>query len=187
MILMNAVDAEPVCPCISLIGPRGCGKTKVGKLLADWLGGRCVDTDDLITRHSGRTIAAIFAYEGEAGFRRWERKAIEQVTTAPPAVVSVGGGAVVDERNIEALRQVSKVVWLTAPVETLWQRISSDEASGDTRPPLTDVGGREELERILAERSPLYERAADLMVDTATLTPDQVVEQIAAGLGLQAA
>ncbi|UCC31193.1 MAG: shikimate kinase [Phycisphaerales bacterium] len=169
-------------PSIALIGLRGCGKSAVGRELADLLGGECVDTDELIVERAGKSIAAIFAEEGEAGFRCREREAIKHAVANAPSVIPVGGGAIVDENNVRMLRQVATLVWLTAPPDVLWQRIASDEASKRYRPSLTDRAGPEEVEHLLAERSPLYERAADLIIDTTQSTPRAVAEAIAAQL-----
>lgn len=166
-------------PSIALIGLRGCGKSSVGRELADVLGGDCTDTDGLVVQRAGKSIAAIFEEEGEVGFRRREREIIEQVAADPPAVISVGGGAVLDEDNVRALRQVATLVWLTAPANVLHQRIASDYATGDLRPPLTEWTGPEEIERLLADRSTLYERAADLVIDTMEDTPRNIAQNIA--------
>lgn len=175
---MTTGGAQHKRRCIALIGLRGSGKTTVGRQLADLLDGKCVDTDDLVVEQAGQSIAAIFAQEGEAGFRRREREAIKGLLATPPAVISVGGGAVLDERNVEALRRVATLVWLTAPPDVLWQRILSDRAGSESRPPLTDRIGRDEIEHLLAQRSPLYEQAADVAVDTTRRTPREVAEAI---------
>jgi len=169
-------------PTIALIGLRGCGKSVVGSELADLLGGECVDTDEFIVDQAGKSIAAIFAEEGEAGFRSREREAIRLAAANAPSVIAVGGGAIVDENNVRMLRQVSTLVWLTAPAEVLWQRIASDEASKGYRPPLTDRAGPDEVKHLLDERSPLYERAADLVIDTGQSTPRAVAKAIATQL-----
>lgn len=179
---MTAFDPDHEKPSIALIGLRGCGKSVVGRELADLLGGECVDTDGFIVDQAGKTIATIFAEEGEAGFRSREHEAVKHAVANAPSVIAVGGGAIVDENNVRMLRQVATLVWLTAPAEVLWQRIVSDEASIGYRPPLTDRAGPEELEHLLDERSPLYERAADLVIDTGHSTPRAVAEAIAAQL-----
>jgi len=160
--------------CIALIGFRGCGKTAVGRELARIIGGSHVDTDELIVQQAGRSIAEIFAAEGEAGFRRREAEVIRQVFASPPAVVSVGGGAVLDEANVNAIRAVATVVCLTAPAEELWRRISSDTSTDATRPPLTDRPGLPEVKRLLDERTPLYSCVADHTVETVERTPQEV-------------
>ena len=164
--------------CIALIGFRGCGKTTVGRELAGLIGGTHVDTDELTTQQAGRSIAEIFATEGEAGFRRREAEVVAQVFASPPDVVSVGGGAVLGEANVTAIRAAATVVWLTAPAEVLWQRISADSSTDATRPPLTDQPGLDEVKRLLDERTPLYSRVSDHKVDTTGRTPREVATEV---------
>lgn len=164
--------------CIALIGARGCGKTTVGRILAGLLGGECVDTDELVAQRAGRSIAEVFAAEGEAGFRKRESQAVREVVRKPPVVISVGGGAVLDQQNVDALRAVAILVWLTAPAEVLWQRVSTDPATASSRPSLTDQPGVEEVRRPLAERSPLYQRASDFHIETVDREPREIVEEI---------
>jgi shikimate kinase len=70
------------------------------------------------------------------------------------------------------------LVWLKAPVDVLWRRVSADPATASTRPPLTARTGMAEIEHLLAQRSPLYERASDLTIDTTQLTPSEVAKAI---------
>lgn len=169
-------------PSVALIGLRGSGKTAVGRELATLTGREHVDTDDVIVRQAGRSIADIFEAEGEAGFRRREREIIARVVQGPPTVLSVGGGAILDEENVRLLRGAATIVWLTAPVDVLWERIANDTATASARPALTDRSGIEELEHLLSERAPCYRRAADLAVDTTGGRPREVATQIAARL-----
>lgn len=164
--------------CIALIGLRGCGKTTVGRILAGLLGGECVDTDELVTQRAGRSIAEVFAAEGEAGFRKRESQAVRDVVEKPPAVISVGGGAVLHQQNIDALQTIAVLVWLTAPAEVLYQRISTDSATASSRPPLTQQLGIEEVRRLLDERSPFYQRATDLQIETVDREPREIAEEI---------
>ncbi len=164
--------------CVALIGLRGSGKTTVGRELAALLGGALVDTDELIAERAGRSIAETFQTEGEAGFRKREAAAISEVVQSSPSVISVGGGAVLDQQNVDALRTVASLIWLTAPPEVLYQRISSDRATPTSRPALTDKSGIEEVRRLLAERTPFYSRAADFQVDTAGREPKEIAEEI---------
>jgi len=164
--------------CIALIGARGCGKTTVGRILARLLGGECVDTDELVAQRAGRSIAELFEAEGEAGFRKRESQAVRETLSKPPAVISVGGGAVLHQQNVDALRAVAMLVWLTAPAEVLHQRISTDPATHHSRPPLTQQSGIEEVRKLLAERSPLYQRASDFQIDTVDREPREIAEEI---------
>jgi shikimate kinase len=165
---------------VVLIGYRGSGKTTVGPLLAERLGWTFVDTDDLIASDAGTSIADIFAAEGEAGFRKREARAIARAGQGKQQVIAVGGGAVTDADNAEQLRSAGTVVWLTAPPEVLWERIKQDEQTASARPDLTTVGGLEEVRTVLAEREAAYEAAADVRIDTAERSPDDV----AAALGI---
>ena len=168
---------------IALICFRGSGKTTVGRELAARYGGTYVDTDETITERTGTSIAAIFAEEGEGGFRRREHEAITRVVSAAPTVISVGGGAVLDDRNVAALKTVATVVWLRAPAEVLWERINADPSSVDRRPALTGQPGFGEVARMLAERQPHYERAAEIIIDASRRAPEEIVAEIADQLG----
>ena len=181
MTTVRRSDSEK--PSIALIGLRGSGKSTVGRELASLLGGHCVATDRLVVETAGKSIARIFEEEGEAGFRRRERDAIMQVVTTPPAVISVGGGAVLLEQNVRVLRQVATIVWLTAPIDVLWERICTDTAAADSRPRLTEHTGRAELEALESERLPIYQNAADLTVDTTQRSIQEVAQVIATALG----
>lgn len=179
---MSARQTDGGKPSIALVGLRGCGKSTVGRELARLLGGDCIDTDELIVRRAGKSIADIFKDEGEAGFRRRERDAVAQAAAAGTSVIGVGGGAVLDAQNVRVLKQVSRLVWLTASPNELWTRISSDCTTVESRPPLTDRTGLEEVKLLLAERSPIYEQAADLIIDTERRTPAEIAQAIVARL-----
>jgi shikimate kinase len=179
---MTIEEGQPEKRSIALIGLRGCGKSVVARELAKLLGGDHVDTDELVVARAGKSIAAIFADDGEAAFRRLEKAVIIEVAHQPTTVISVGGGAVMDQANIDNLRATATLVWLTAPAEVLWQRIEADPATASTRPPLTNEAGLVEMQQLLAQRSPLYEQASDLTIDTTQRTPPAVAEAIVAAL-----
>jgi len=179
---MTSKERQPEKRSIALIGLRGCGKSVVARELAKLLGREQVDTDELVVARAGKSIAAIFADDGEAAFRQLEKAALIEVAHPPPAVISVGGGAVTDRENIDNLRATATLVWLTAPAEVLWQRIASDPTTASTRPRLTDETGLAEVQQLLAQRSPLYEQASDLTIETTEQTPLDVAEAIVAAL-----
>jgi len=184
---MTPVDNQPQAKsCVVLIGLRGSGKTVVGRELATLIGGGYVDTDDVIADRAGRSIADVFETEGEAGFRGLEREAVAQVVQSLPAVISVGGGAILDEENLRLLHDVATIVWLTAPADILWQRIADDPSTASSRPALTDRTGIDELRDLLSKRTPYYQRAADLTVDTAGKQPREIAVAIAERLHLAA-
>jgi len=163
---------------IVLIGMRGSGKTTVGRALAGLLGGTFVDTDERVAACAGMTIAEVFDTEGESGFRHREREVVAALATANPAVVSVGGGAVLDSSNRETLRRLGYVVWLIAEPDVLWSRIQSDDRTAAMRPALTDFTGRDEIAHVLRTRESLYREAADFTIDTAQVAPDEVARAV---------
>jgi len=169
-------------PSVALIGFRGCGKSTVGRELSATLGWELVDTDDIIMAQACKSIARIFAEEGEPAFRDRERAVIQSLPAQPPKVICVGGGAMLDERNTIALRTIARIVWLSAPSTLLWNRINSDPTTAHTRPPLTSLSGLAEVEQLLARRTPIYERAADMTVPIFGKSPGEIAREIAESL-----
>lgn len=172
---MSHQDRRPV----ALIGYRGVGKSAVAGELAERLGYAPVDSDDHIEEQAGQTIAEIFAERGESRFRDLEAAAVRSLAGRDGVVLSLGGGAVLRPENRQALAACRAVVWLTASVDVLWQRIGGDSATASRRPNLTNSGGRSEVERLLAERSPIYRQCATLVVDTENKSPAEVAAEIA--------
>ncbi len=163
---------------IVLVGYRGTGKTTVGRILAEALKWPFIDTDPLIELRARLSIADIFARLGEPAFRDLEAAVIADLDEIDPAVIAVGGGAVLRPRNLPHLRQNSLVVWLTASPETLYKRITADATTPSRRPSLTGLAGLEEIRHLLEVREPYYHSAAHLVVDTETNTQRQVAEHI---------
>lgn len=166
-----------------LIGYRGCGKTTVGKLLAQKLGTQCVDTDVEVVAAAGMSIADIFASEGEDGFRRRESAVIERIVSTENAksiVISLGGGAILVDINMTRLKPRSHIVWLTCPPEVLHERIARDSHTDAARPALTSIGGIEEIRAILAQREPLYKQYADVERSSQNRSPEDLATEIAA-------
>ena len=154
---------------VVLVGAPGSGKSTVGALLAARLGVPFVDVDAVIEQRTGRSIAAIFADDGEPAFRALEEQVTAELLGAP-GVLSLGGGAVLSPATRAALRG-HRVVWLQVSAATAVSRVGLNEA----RPLLLgNVRGR--LIKLLAERTPLYAEVASERVDTDTQTPDEVVE-----------
>jgi shikimate kinase len=164
---------------IALIGPRGSGKTTVARLLAECLGWQWADADDLLEKKAGRSVRAIFAEEGEAGFRERESAVLCELCGLKRHVVATGGGVVVRDENRALLKASARVVWLHADAETLCRRLDDDSGSAERRPALLG-GGRAEVEEVLRIREPLYRACADWAVVTAARTPAEVAAEIAA-------
>ena len=156
----------------------GSGKTTVGRRLAERLGWPHLDSDEMITRSTGKTVPEIFEERGEAAFRAEEARVLAEAATSDgPAVVSVAGGAVLSAENRKLIRRAGPVVWLRAEVATLAERVGS----GKGRPLLGD-DPEAALRRLESERRPLYAEVADVVVDVDNLGADEVVERIVAGL-----
>lgn len=168
---------QPPNHLLFLIGARGSGKTTVARLLGSELGWSWLDADEELEKRYGQSIRAIFAAEGESGFRDKESAILAELCRLSHHVIATGGGVVLRPSNRELLRSAGRVVWLTADVETLWQRIQNDDSTMERRPTLT-VGGREEIEQILCLREPFYRQCADFVVQTGVLSPAEAAAEI---------
>jgi len=167
---------------IFLIGYRGSGKTTVARLLAERLGYDWIDADDQIEQRAGKTIAQIFADEGQRAFRELEAAVAADLCARLQTIVALGGGAVLSEATRAAIGAAGPVVWLTGSPHTLHQRLAGDASTPSRRPDLTSLGGAAEIESVLQERTPLYRACATLAVDTEGKGPEQVVDEIVAKL-----
>ena len=159
---------------IILVGFMGTGKSLVGRRLAARLGSEFLDTDPLVVEAAGQPIPAIFAAEGEAGFRDRETAVLRGLAGIAHTVVATGGGILGRDENLSLLRQIGPLVCLTARPAVILER---------TRPwidrPML-AGAPDPLavvEQLLSERAPRY-ALADLMVETSDQTVDEVVEEI---------
>ena len=157
---------------IVLTGFRGTGKSEIGKILAQRTGMPFIDTDTIVEERTGRSIPAIFHEDGEERFRGFEREAVASLP-ARDAVVSTGGGAVLDPRNMERLRRESVVVLLTADLDTIGARLSRSP-----RPPLMDLSLAEEIAMLMDKRRRAYSASADFCVETSHTTPAAAAKKI---------
>jgi shikimate kinase len=167
---------------IFLIGYRGTGKSTVAEVLAKRLGWQAADADDQIEQRAGKSIAVIFAEDGEPAFRDLEAAVVSELAQLRLTIVSLGGGAVLRANNREALRGGRAVAWLTATIDTIEARLAADERTRERRPNLTNIGGRAEIERLLAAREPMYRQCATLVVATDGKSSAEVAEEILAQL-----
>ena len=159
-----------------LVGMMGAGKSTVGRIVARQLDRPFVDTDAEVERAAGRSIAEIFAGEGEPAFRGREREAVEAVC-GREAVVALGGGAMAQPGARERLAGSGIVVYLRSRPETLLARLGPSAG----RPLLGEGGAGERLERLrdlLGDREPAYQTAS-LIVDTDDARPEEVAETVA--------
>jgi len=159
---------------IYLIGPMGVGKTTIGRQLAKRLGVPFYDSDKVIEEQTGVDIATIFEFEGESGFRRREKKIIEELVAFKGVVIATGGGVVLDEQNRNLLTQNGFVVYLSCAVNKLLERTHKDSK----RPLLQTENPRQKIEELLQAREPLYAACADLKVNTGNMSGKMVVSFI---------
>ena len=162
---------------VFLIGPRGSGKSTVARLLAHDLRWDWLDADEELETRHGQSIRAIFAAEGEAGFRDKEAAILADLCRLRRHILATGGGVVLRPSNREQMRLSGRVVWLTADVETLWQRLQADDSTAERRPALS-VGGRAEIEETIRSREYLYRQCADFVVETAARSPAEAAAEI---------
>jgi 3-dehydroquinate synthase len=156
---------------IALIGLSGSGKTTVGKLVADKLGWRFVDTDHEIEQQTGHATQQLFVEWGESAFRAKEREVLGQALHAPNTVVATDGGMVEDAANRDLLGSSAFNVWLHAPAAVLVERL---RALSDQAPPAR-------FTHLQQRRAPFYTALADWMVATHVRTPHEVADDIVDG------
>jgi shikimate kinase len=163
---------------IFLIGYRAVGKTTIGKKLADNFQFSFVDTDVLICDRKGATVHAIVQAEGWDGFRQCEQEVLQGLAGRRRCVIATGGGAILHRILWPQLKKHGLVIWLTADVDVLCQRILSDNASAPLRPSLTGKGVDAEVREVLALREPLYRETADIIIDTGKFNVEEAVDEI---------
>lgn len=163
---------------IVLIGYRCTGKTSVGKRLSKRLGLAFYDSDAIIQEETGQTVQEIVDAGGWPAFRAEEKKIISRLALQDNCVIALGGGAVLDPENMAAMKVNGRVIWLTADIRTILERMARDEATTAQRPPLNGRDRVLEATLVLEERTPLYEGAADLTIDTRNRDFNEIVEEI---------
>ena len=147
-----------------LIGMPGCGKSKIAKKLGELLNRPVYESDALVEEAAGRSIPEIFAEEGEAGFRKRETAVLRELGKCSGAILSTGGGCVMREENYDLLHQNGIIIWRQRDVTKLARKGRPISLSRD-------------LGELYAERKPMYERFADIVIQE-TDTVDGAVESI---------
>lgn len=160
---------------VYLVGPMGSGKTTLGRRTAAELGMNFFDCDEEIEKFTGASVNLIFDIEGEDGFRERESRMLHDLCDRNNALVATGGGVVLSAENRALLRKSGVVVWLRATVGQQLRRLELDRK----RPLLQAPDRRERLERLAAERDPLYEAAADLTFTSGGRNLHQVTAALA--------
>lgn len=160
---------------IVLVGLMGVGKTTIGRRLARRLNRPFMDADAEVEAAAGRTVAEIFADFGEAAFRDGERRVISRLLESPePVILALGGGAFVDAVTRQHVKARAISVWLRADLETLMDRVARKPGQ---RPLLDADDPRAVLERLHAERAPVYAEA-DIAVDSEAASHDLTVQRV---------
>jgi shikimate kinase len=158
---------------VVLIGMMGAGKTCIGRKLAERLGIPFIDADAEIAEAAGCSISDIFAIHGEQAFREGERRVIARVLEGPVHVLATGGGAFMNEQTRAVIRERAISVWLRADIDLLLRRVSRR----NNRPLLQQADPRQVLERLMAERHPVY-AGADIIVDVTDAPRETTVTQV---------
>lgn len=147
---------------IVLIGMPGCGKTTIGRLLAERLRRTFVDTDERIEQETSQTPARIIEEEGEEAFREVESRMIAHITKKPGQVVATGGGSITRESSREAMKQNGYIIYLARAIEKL-------ETDGR---PLSS--GPDALQGLYEARHPIYSSLCDLQIEVQDKAEDNV-------------
>jgi shikimate kinase len=156
---------------IVFIGLMGAGKTAIGRRVASELGLPFLDSDHEIETASRMTVPELFERYGEAEFRGLEQRVIARILETGPQVLSTGGGAFMNPTTREAIARHGISVWLKADIDVLMERVSKKQ----NRPLLKTADPRATMERLMAERYPVY-----AVADVTVLTRDERKEIIAA-------
>jgi XRE family transcriptional regulator, aerobic/anaerobic benzoate catabolism transcriptional regulator len=171
----GGVDLDARRGRIALVGLRGAGKSTLGAMLAARLEAPFLELDRLIEQESGVSLSVVFDLYGQSGFRRLERRVLDQVIERYPRFVLATGGSLVSEpATFERLLTMCFTIWLRATPEEHMQRVI---AQGDMRPMADNRESMSDLRRILDVREPLY-RKADASIDTSGGSVEESVERL---------
>lgn len=162
---------------IVLIGYRGTGKSSVGKLLAERLGRALISTDAEVVKRANLSIPDLVKQFGWSYFRDLESEVCHSVASKDNLIIDTGGGVILRQQNVEALKANGLLFWLTAEISTIQRRIEGDHQ----RPSLTGTKSFiDEIEEVLQERLPRYRAAADHTIRTDDRSPSEVADAVLA-------
>ena len=160
---------------VALIGFMGVGKSAAGKILAERLGKKLVETDALIAQKAGKSIPQIFREDGEIAFRELEIEVIKEIAAGKNQVIDCGGGAVLNKINIDRLKQNAVIIWLTASPEVIAKRT---HLNADGRPLMQGKNTVTDVQKLLQAREPFYKAAADIIIDSSDLNIASLIQNI---------
>lgn len=160
---------------VILIGFMGCGKTTIGRVLADKLGFDLLDVDSYIEEKAGCSIKQIFAEKGEAYFRQLETDTLKELNSRlSHTVISTGGGLPMRQANVDELRRMGRIIYLDVKPEEVVRRLAGDT----TRPLLQGENVDQRVRELMGQRGPVYEAAADIIVPVTGIEIDEIVQEI---------
>lgn len=158
---------------IILVGMMGSGKTSIGKLLAEELGFKLIDTDVEVEKKNKMTINEIFKKMGKMGFRYIEEEVVEQLGRSVNRVIATGGGTIMSPKNYNLFRRNGDMVYLKASAEEIYNRVKGDK----TRPLLQTSDPLKTIQELIEKRSEIYEKAS-ITVSTDGKTPEEITTEI---------
>lgn len=159
---------------IYLIGFMGVGKTTVAAELSRRMELPTRDTDEEMVRHYGCTVNEMFARWGEAVFRQRETEMLLRLSRETASVISCGGGIALRKENVACMKDYGTVVWLTASPDTILSRLAKDES----RPLLQGKKNPADIAKLMEQRLPYYEAAADVSISVDGRSPRDICNEI---------
>jgi len=159
-------------PVAVLVGAPGAGKSTVGKRLATALGVPFVDSDQLIEQEAGMSVSDIFVTQGEPAFREMEEAVIKKAVADHVGVLALGGGAIMNANTRDQLKGLP-VIWLDVDLSQAAKRVGMNQAR-----PLLLGDIRANMNRLMKERTPIYQEVSTIVVNTTGLKVREVVEEI---------
>jgi shikimate kinase len=159
---------------IILCGFMGCGKSTVGKVLAQKLNTDFFDMDKYIENITDMFVIDIFENFGEPAFRKYESEAAEKLCAKNNIVIATGGGAVLKEENVNIFKASGKIVLIDVPLSVIKERLRDDK----TRPLLTRADKDKVMLQLYVTRMPVYSNVADIIIDADNKPPEMIADEI---------